>query len=109
MNMLQHARMPDYEQSETTKKSWKVAWARWQVLDKHTMLTKQILSPTSGGVVPGEMMALVGPSGAGVKPLSLDCKMPFCDAQLMQRRHIFEQCNCKQGKAMHFRVRAVNM
>ncbi len=29
------------------------------------MLTKQILHPTSGYVVPGEMMALVGPSGAG--------------------------------------------
>ena len=36
-----------------------------QVLDKHTMLSKQILHPTSGMVVPGELMALVGPSGAG--------------------------------------------
>lgn len=36
-----------------------------QVLDKHTMLSKQILHPTSGKVVPGELMALVGPSGAG--------------------------------------------
>ena len=36
-----------------------------QVVDKHTMLTKQVLHPTSGHVVPGEMMALVGPSGAG--------------------------------------------
>ena len=36
-----------------------------QVLDEHTMLSKQILHPTSGMVVPGELMALVGPSGAG--------------------------------------------
>ncbi len=41
-----------------------------QVLDKHTMLSKQILHPTSGMVVPGELMALVGPSGAG-KPDTL--------------------------------------
>ena len=39
-----------------------------QVLDKHTMLSKQILHPTSGMVVPGELMALVGPSGAGGTP-----------------------------------------
>ena len=42
--------------------------ARLQVLDKHTMLSKQILHPTSGMVVPGELMALVGPSGAGKTP-----------------------------------------
>lgn len=29
------------------------------------MQSKQILHPTSGMVVPGELMALVGPSGAG--------------------------------------------
>lgn len=39
-----------------------------QVADKQTMLTKHILRPTSGRVVPGEMMGLVGPSGAGEAP-----------------------------------------
>ena len=72
------------------------------------MLTKQILSPTSGRVVPGEMMALVGPSGAGVKPLPWTEKLPSvmlasCSAS------IIEQCNYKQGKAVHFRVRAINI
>ena len=43
-----------------------------QVLDKHTMLSKQILHPTSGMVVPGELMALVGPSGAGKISRSAD-------------------------------------
>ena len=44
--------------------------AMLQVLDKHTMLSKQILHPTSGMVVPGELMALVGP-----------CKVCRCDQQ----------------------------
>ena len=39
-----------------------------QVVDKHTMVTKHTLHATSGSLVPGEMMALVGPSGAGGHP-----------------------------------------
>lgn len=46
---------------------------RLQVVDRHTMLAKQILHPTSGHVVPGEIMALVGPSGAGVCHCRLLC------------------------------------
>ena len=49
------------------KPAYWLACVRSQVVDKHTMLKKQILHPTSGHVVPGEMMALVGPSGAGMR------------------------------------------
>ena len=51
--------------------------AHMQVLDKHTMLSKQILHPTSGMVVPGELMALVGPSGAGGRLTLWDARA-FC-------------------------------
>ena len=49
-----------------------------QVVDKRTLAAKRILSPCSGVVVPGELCALVGPSGAGApllyraRPLSAD-------------------------------------
>ena len=40
-------------------------WCGDQVVDKHTLAPKRILSTSSGVVVPGELCALVGPSGAG--------------------------------------------
>ena len=71
------------QQEATFKKTW--AWALCallaenslsvlsasQVVDKHTLVTKHILHATSGSLVPGEMMALVGPSGAGGHPSAL--------------------------------------
>ena len=57
-----------------------------QVLDKHTMLNKQILHPTSGMVVPGELMALVGPSGAGeIDPL-------VCFSGLLLANALYARC-----------------
>ena len=53
---------------------------RSQIVDRHTMLKKQILHPTSGHVVPGEMMALVGPSGAGVCHWVLGADQGACKA-----------------------------
>jgi hypothetical protein len=41
-----------------------------QVLDKNSLQQKQILFPSSGIALPGEMVALVGPSGAGKNPSS---------------------------------------
>ena len=37
-----------------------------QVVDPATHVRKQILQPSSGEAVPGEIVAIIGPSGAGV-------------------------------------------
>lgn len=53
-----------------------------QVVDKHTLAAKRILSPCSGVVVPGELCALVGPSGAGA-PLPYRTRPFKADAELV--------------------------
>ena len=39
-----------------------------QVVDPATHVRKQILLPSSGEAVPGEVVAIIGPSGAGIPP-----------------------------------------
>ena len=81
-----------------------------QVTDKHTMLSKQILHPTSGMVVPGELMALVGPSGAGEHdlPLTSLCLPLVHSANIRDSMHLCkhilgrgpsEESSCCAGKS----------
>jgi ABC-type hemin transport system ATPase subunit len=41
------------------------------VLDPVTRARKPILLPCSGKAVPGEIVAIIGPSGAGARPAEL--------------------------------------
>lgn len=47
------------------------------VKDPKNLTTKQILQPSSGVVAPGEMVALVGPSGAGAPQTRVVSLRPF--------------------------------
>lgn len=88
---------------------WGVCWGQrqgadtfrglLQVTDKHTMLSKQILHPTSGMVVPGELMALVGPSGAGEHdlPLTSLCLQLFIQPTF-ETTCIFASILCVEGQ-----------
>lgn len=57
-----------------------------QVVEKRTLAAKRILSPCSGVVAPGELCALVGPSGAGA-PLLSRARHPNADAELGLEPH----------------------
>ena len=45
-----------------------------QVTDPATHVQKQILMPSSGEAMPGEIVAIIGPSGAGA------CMLSICNA-----------------------------
>lgn len=56
-----------------------------QVTDPATHVQKQILMPSSGEAMPGEIVAIIGPSGAGACVLSI-CYALTLYCMLWQRR-----------------------